>query len=445
MTTALGQALASLVDDVHDQYEADTARVWRCGRWRRRWALTRSSLLAFLVLGAGALVLWPGLGATPPPQAAPAAPSSVRTYPSVIPDPHFAPSALDAHRPMAATYVDGQALYAVDDRGQSWKAPGAAGWRQCAALSPDGRYATDGWEIYDFTLGTSTSLSGQLLGTDDVRTGATWSPDSRRLAVVTTGSGATVDVGTVSGVLEAAPALPQDPGATTVVLQVSWLDDNTLLVTIPGAPTPEDQTRGPRVLAFSWSVGSAAWAPQGVLRLPPGATVVDSPAGIGTSPDGQTVVLPADTNTGRHAGVALLAWRLPTRPDGTEQAVTVSPPGPLEIDGVSWRGSDLVVVRGGLTSVASTGQVLSRATSGASRPMSWRAGAFDGVPYYSTWAVWRDRLFVWTVLLGSLVLIAIGIRLARPLARRAGILGDRYGSPFPIEARWIFSLYGGTR
>jgi glucose dehydrogenase len=77
--------------------------------------------------------------------------------------------------------------------------------------------------------------------------------------------------------------------------------------------------------------------------------------------------------------------------------------------------------------------------------MSWRAGAFDGVPYYSTWAVWRDRLFVWTVLLGSLVLIAIGIRLARPLARRAGILGDRYGSPFPIEARWIFSLYGGTR
>jgi hypothetical protein len=315
MTTALGQALASLVDDVHDQYEADTARVWRSGRWRRRWALTRSSLLAFLVLGAGALVLWPGLGATPPPQAAPAAPSSVRTYPSVIPDPHFAPLALDAHRPMAATYVDGQALYAVDDRGQSWKAPGAAGWRQCAALSPDGRYATDGWEIYDFTLGTSTSLSGQLLGTDDVRTGATWSPDSRRLAVVTTGSGATVDVGTVSGVLEAAPALPQDPGATTVVLQVSWLDDNTLLVTIPGAPTlktrpgalgssrspgPSDRLPGLRRGCFGFrparpsSTPRPASAPPPTVRrsyCPPTRTRGDmqvSPSWLGDCRPGQT-------------------------------------------------------------------------------------------------------------------------------------------------------------
>jgi hypothetical protein len=443
MTTALGQALACLVDEVHDQRDPDTAQVWRSGRTRRRWAVARSSLLAVVVLGAVALVLWPSLGATPPPPAAPSATASAQTYPAVIPDPHFAPSALDAHRPMAATYLNGQALYAVDDRGQSWKAPVAAGWRQFAALSRDGRYATDGWAVYDFTGGRSTPLSGLHLAADDVRTGAAWSPDSRRLAIVTTG--ATVAVGTVDGLLASAPPLPQPSGTTVVVLQVSWLDDSTLLVTVPDAPSPEDQTHGPRVLAFSWTPGSARWSPRAVLRLPPGATVLESRGDIGASPDGQTVALPADLGTGRDAGVALLAWQLPARPGGTLQPVVASPPHPLEVDGVTWRGSDLVVVRGGVTSVASTGQVLSRATSGASRPISWRTGAFEGQPYYNTWAVWRDRLFVSTVLLGSLVLIAIGVRVARPLGRRAGILGDRYGSPFPIEARWIFSLYSGTR
>jgi hypothetical protein len=97
-----------------------------------------------------------------------------------------------------------------------------------------------------------------------------------------------------------------------------------------------------------------------------------------------------------------------------------------------------VVSRNGVTTLVRTGQVLSEAGSGSGRPISWRAGGFDGVPYYNTVAVWRDRLFVWTILLGSLVLIALGIRLARPVARRAGLI-NRYASPFPIEARWIFS------
>jgi hypothetical protein len=110
----------------------------------------------------------------------------------------------------------------------------------------------------------------------------------------------------------------------------------------------------------------------------------------------------------------------------------------LAVDGLAWRGTDLVAVRAGSTFVARTGQVLSESTDSGSRPFSWRAGAFEGPPYYNAWAVWRDRLFVWAVLLGSIVLIVLVIRLGRPLARRAGMI-DRYASPFPIEARWIFS------
>ena len=73
------------------------------------------------------------------------------------------------------------------------------------------------------------------------------------------------------------------------------------------------------------------------------------------------------------------------------------------------------------------------------RPVSWRAGAFDGPAYYNSAAVWQDRLFVWAVLLAAVVLIVVGLRLARPLAQRVGILSDDYASPFPIEARWLFS------
>ena len=447
MSSTLGRELTELVASIHDTAGTPAAAdLWRAARSRRRWAAARSVVVAAFALALVALVVWPGLTAVPAPPSSSVTPTTVATYPSVIPNPHFASSALDAHRLMVATYVDGQTLYAVDDRGQTWKAPDAPGRRQYAALSPNGRYATDGWAVYDFLRGTS-SLLGSIphLPPDSLRTGAAWSPDSSHFAVAATGPHATLAIGTAGASLEAAPPVPTASGTAALVL-VSWLDQRTVLIVIPASPTPQDQTRGSQLLAFTWTVGSAAWNPRGTLQLPPSSSLGDVQANIiGTSPDGQAVALPVDLDAGRHSGVALVTWRLPARTDETAEPITAAPASLFAIDGITWRGRDLVVVRAGASSVAHTGQVLSRAASGESRPISWRAGAFEGRPYYNSSAVWRDRLFVWAVLVGGLLLIGIAIRLARPLARRAGILGGLYASPFPIEARWIFSLSGGAR
>lgn len=446
MSSTLGQELTALVENIHDSGGTAAADLWRAARARRRWAAARSVVAAAFALAVVALVVWPGLAAAPTPPASPVAPSTVTTYPSVIPNPHFALSALDAHRPMVATYVDGQTLYAVDDRGQAWKAPSAPGLRQYAAVSPDGRYATDGWAVYDFLGGTTSRLSNiPDLPLDSVRTGGAWSPDSSHFVVAATGSRATLALGTAAGSLEAMPPVPSASGTAALVL-VSWLDQRTVLIVIPASPTPQDQTRGAELLAFTWTVGSGAWNPRATLQLPPSSTMGDVKANIiGTSPDGRTLALPVDLDAGRRSGVELVTWRLPARPDQTAEPITALPATLFNIDGITWRGRDLVVVRAGVSRVVDTGQVLSRVTSGESRPMSWRAGAFEGQPYYNSSAVWRDRLFVWAVLVGCLLLTGIGIRLARPLARRAGILGGLYTSPFPIEARWIFSLSGGAR
>lgn len=447
MSSTLGQEMAVLVENIHDTGGTPTAAdLWRAARSRRRWAVARSVTATAFALALVALVLWPGLIAAPAPPASSVAPPTDATYPSVIPNPHFASSTVDAHRPMAATYLDGQTLYAVDDRGQAWRAPDAPGLRQYAAVSPNGRYATDGWALYDFLRGTTSRLSSiPGLPSDSVRTGAAWSPDSRHFVVAATGSRATLAVGTVDGSLRATPAVPSALGTAALVL-VSWLDQRTVLIVIPASPTTQDQTRGAQLLAFTWTVGSAVWNPRGTLQLPPSSTLGDVQANIiGTSPDGQTVALPADLDAGRSSGVMLVTWQLPARAGQTSEPSIALPPTTFNIDGITWRGRDLVAVRAGVSSVTGTGQVLSRAASGESRPTSWRAGAFDGRPYYNSPAVWRDRLFVWAVLVGCLLLIGIGIRLARPLARRAGVLGDPYTSPFPIEARWIFSLSGGAR
>jgi hypothetical protein len=193
-------------------------------------------------------------------------------------------------------------------------------------------------------------------------------------------------------------------------------------------------------MAFTWAVGNGAWEPIGALRLPPNSGIEDLEGyAAGVSPDGRTVALWVYVQGGRRSGVALLTWPLPSTPGQTTTSTTAVPASGLDIDGTTWRGQGLVVSRNGITTVVRTGQVLSEAGNGSGRPISWRAGVFDGVPYYNTAAVWRDRLFVWMILLGTLIVIALGIRLARPVARRAGLLSDRYASPFPIEARWIWS------
>lgn len=450
MRTALGHELASLAEAADGRPTPAAANLWKAGRRRRRWAAARSFVVVAAVFACLAFVAWPGVHATPAPPASTAASAETpRTYPSVIAEPHFPPTALEAHRPMAAVYIAGQTLFAVDDHGQTWKAPKRTTHDLTnAALSPDGRYATEGGEVYDFVAGRSTRLTAfDSLPAEYVRVGAGgWSPDSSHYAVIAdTGTQAKVGVGTPGGGFALAPALPTAVtpdvsllGMTTV--RMAWLDNARVLLLVPAAPTPEDATRGSSLMAFTWAFGDGAWEPIGALRLPPNSGIenLEGYAG-GVSPDGRTVALSVYVQGGRRSGVALMTWPLPSSPAQTSTSTTAVPASGLDIDGITWRGHEIVVSRNGITTVARTGQVLSEAGSGSGRPISWRTGAFEGAPYYNTAAVWRDRLFVWTILLGTLIAIALGIRLARPLARRAGLLSDRYASPFPIEARWIWS------
>lgn len=449
MRTALEQQLAALADAADGPTTPAAADLWEAGRQRRRWAAARWFVAVAVLFACLAFLAWPGVHATPArPASTKASGETPRTHPSVIAEAHFPPTALEAHRPMSAVYVAGQTLFAVDDHGQTWKAPKRTTHDLTnAALSPDGRYATDGGEVYDFLAGRSTGLAAFDSLPRDVRIGAGgWSPDSSHYAVIAdTGAQARVGVGTPGGGFALAPVLPTvvTPdvsllGVTPV--RIGWLDNSRVLLLVPAAPTPEDATRGSSLVAFTWALGAEAWEPIGALRLPPSSGIEELEGyAAGVSPDGRTVTLSVYVQGARRSGVALMTWPLPSNPGQTTASTTAVPASGLDIDGITWRGQDLVVSRNGITTVVRTGQVLCEAGSGSGRPVSWRTGAFEGAPYYNTAAVWRDRLFVWAILLGILIVIALGIRLARPLARRAGVLSDRYASPFPIEARWIWS------
>lgn len=438
MRTALGQQLATLADTVHAPATPDPAELWKAGRRRRRWAAARSILLLAVALLSLGLVALPVGYTAPTPPASPPAGVETPTYPSVIAEPVFPPTALEAHRSMAAVYLADQRLLAVDDHGNTWKAPKSATRLTNASLSPDGRYAVDGATVYDFVDGASTRLTGlDRLPSEYARIGAGWSPDSRHYAVIAdSGTQAKVGIGTPGGRFELTPDLPGGDTSDITTVRTAWLDNTRLLLLVPAAPTPADATRGSSLTAFSWTLGDTSWRRVGALQLPPNTALEYLGSYVTTvSPDRRTVALAALVE-GR--GDALLTWPMPSNPKQTTTGATVVAPSVLGIDGVTWHGRELVVSRGGMTRVLRTGQVLSEAGGATGHPISWRADVFDGVPYYNTAAVWRHRLFVWTFLLGSIVIIALGLRLARPIARRAGLI-NRYASPFPIEARWIFS------
>ena len=436
MSTHLGQELAALVEPVGHDTGPDTAELWRLGRRRRRWAVVRTTCVAAIVAALVALVVWPGTwqGSAVP---ADASPSRQRTYPSVVPQQHFPGSMLTAHRPMTAAYVSGQSLYAVDDRGRLWRAPQAPGERWRAAVSADGRFVSDGWDVYDTVTGARARLgTGDGVGAVR-RSGVDWAPDSAHVAVVQDDAGVqTAWVGTPQGDLQRAPALPAGESSAPVDLMLAWLDSSRLLVVMP-APQRADDSETTHLMAFAWTVASSGtWDLLGTLTLPKGVALdYLGTSQVSVSPDGGVLAVTTTNSLGSSA----LTWPMPTLGSETTNAHTVEGATDLSVDGLSWRGDDLVVSRGGETRVARTGELLSTIGTGSGRPVSWRAGAFDDAPYYNSAAVWQDRLFGWALLLGILTAITVLIRAARPLAARAGLLGQRYAGPFPLEARWMYS------
>jgi len=442
MSTALGQELAALVEPVGAGSGPDTTDLWRAGARRRRWAFLRTAAVTAAVAALVALVVWPG-GWQGDAVPADTGQSTDRTYPSVVPQPHFPASLLAAHRPMAAAYVDDQDLYAVDDTGRVWRAPAAPGQRVRAALSGDGRYLSDGWDVYDTVAGTRTRLGPQDGARPVHRAGVAWDLASRRVALVQEDNGEqTAWVGTPQGALLPAPALPVRADQGAFALMVAWLDASRLVALVPAPASAEDPETS-RLLAFAWTVQSSdTWDPLGSLTLPTGASLAGAPAAqASVSPDGQLLAVALDVQAAPRRGSSVLTWPVAglgeesTRP---RQEVRVSN---LVVDGLSWRGSNVVVSRGGEARVARTDELLSTIGTGSGRPVSWRAGAFDDAAFYNTAAVWRDRLFGWALLLGLVTAVGVLVRVARPVAARAGLLGERYAGPFPLEARWMYSQY----
>jgi hypothetical protein len=327
MRTALGQELAALAEAAGGPATPAAAELWKAGRQRRRWAAARSLVVVAVLFACLAFVAWPGVHATPAPPASIAASGETpRTYPSVVAEPHFPPTALEAHRPMAAVYVAGQSLFAVDDHGQTWKAPKRASrFLTNAALSPDGRYATDGGEVYDFVAGRSTRVTGfDWLPSDYPRIVAGWSPDSSHYAVIAgDGTQAKFGVGTPGGGFVLAPVLPSGDTSGVTTVRIAWLDNARVLLLVPAAPTPDDATRGSSLMTFTWTLGDGAWDLLGALRLPPNTDVeyLEGHA-TGVSPDGRTVALSVDVRDGRRSGIALMTWPLPSTPGQTTTSTT---------------------------------------------------------------------------------------------------------------------------
>ncbi|GAB3434681.1 hypothetical protein GCM10027517_03020 [Phycicoccus ginsengisoli] len=447
MSTTLGQELATLVGDLDPGRGPDTTDLWRAGRRRRLWSALRTTAVVAVVAAVVALVLAPGTwqGSAVP---AGTSPSRARTYPSVIPQPHFAPSVLDAHRPMSAAFLDDQAVYAVDDTGRSWRVPDARGRRTTMALSPDGRRVSDGWSVVDTLAGTVRRFAAVPGASTGSRGATSWSADSRHVAVLSEapdGSPTRLFVGSADGSLAAAPALPAGAEERLFAAPVTWLGSTRVLVLVPAQPRA-DSPGVTRLLAFAWTLGSGSWDPLGTLTLPAGASLDYLESTVASvSPAGSTLALgvdvDGDSRDGLRGGSTVLTWPMATLTDERVEPGRAVPLRTVKVDGLAWRGEDLVVSRGGETRLAATGALLSSSGSGSGRPVSWRAGAFDDPAYYNTAAVWQDRLFVWAVLLAILTLVVVLVRLARPVAAWAGLLGERYASPFPIEARWIFSAH----
>lgn len=443
MSTTLGQELAALVGDVDTGHGPDTADLWRSGRRRRLWSAVRTAAVVAAVAAVVGLVLAPGTwqaGAVP----ATTGSSSARTYPSVVPQPHFAPSVLDAHRAMSAVFLDNQAAYAVDDTGRSWRLPDATGRRTAVAVSPDGRRVSDGWSVIDTVAGTAERFPAVAGAPSAVRGAAAWAADSRHVAVLADagdGTSGSVLVGGSDGSLATAPALPAGVDQRLLATPLTWIAPNRVLALVEAQPRADSPDVN-RLLAFTWTLGSGTWDPVGTVTLPSGASLdYLSPTVVSVSPARRTLALAVDIEDGRRGGSTVLTWPLATFPDEGVVPTRAVPLQTAVVEGLAWRGEDLVVSRGGETRLAATGELLSSSGSGSGRPISWRSGAFNGPAYYNTAAVWQDRLFVWAVLLGVLTLVVVLMRLARPLAAWAGLLGERYASPFPIEARWIFSAH----
>ncbi|MFC8503527.1 hypothetical protein ACFUC1_14280 [Pedococcus sp. NPDC057267] len=443
MSTTLGQQLAELVGDVDTGRGPDTADLWSAGRRRRRWSNLRTTAGMAAVAVLVALVLAPGTWQDSAVPAGPG-PGHERTHPSVIPQPHFASSLLEAHRPMTAAFLDDQSVYAVDDTGRSWRAPSAPGRRSSVAISPDGRYLSDGWSVFDAVGGTARRLEA-VAGVPSDRRGATaWSPDSRHVAVLSDsldGTSTHVLVCGPDGAALDTPVLPAGVDQRLFPTPVTWLGPDRLLALVEAPPQAADP-EVKRLLAFTWAVGTGTWDPFGTLTLPRGASLdYLATTAVSVSPGGRTLALAVDVEDGSRGGSTVLTWSVASLADAAAVPDRTIPPDTAVVEGISWRGEALVVSRAGETRVAASRELLSSSGSGSGRPISWRAGAFDDPAYYNTAAVWQDRLFVWAVLLAILTFAVVLMRAARPLAARAGLLGERYASPFPIEARWLFSAH----
>lgn len=443
MSTSLGHELAALVGDVDPGRGPDTADLWRTGRRRRLWSALRTTAVVAAVAVLVALVLAPG---TWQGSAVPAGPDPgrARTHPSVIPQPHFASSLLEAHRPMSAAFLDDQSAYAVDDTGRSWRAPSAPGPRTAVAVSPDGRYVSDGWSVFDAVAGSSRRFD-EVAGVPSAGRAATaWSPDSRHVAVLSDASDGTsthVLVCGPDGTAVDTPVLPAGVDPRLFPTPVTWLGPSRLLALVEAQPQAADP-EVTQLLAFTWTLGAGTWDPFGTLTLPAGASLdYLASSVVSVSPGGRTLALAVDVEDGPRGGSTVLTWPTASVTDAAVVPTRSIPLATAVVEGITWRGEDLVVSRGGETRLAASQVLLSSSGSGSGRPISWRAGAFDDPAYYNTAAVWQDRLFVWAVLIGILTLVVVLMRVARPLAARAGLLGEGYASPFPIEARWLFSAH----
>ena len=425
----LGTALHDLVDDVENGVVTPIAdELWAGGRRRRRTARVVPAVAAACVAALVTVALWP---ADAPRASAPAVTidedgyGRLTAYPSAIPKPPFVPSTARPGVTAAVVAQEGDTLtlYAVSPNGAPHRllVP-AVGDATRPALSPDGRWLSQGGVLSDLVGGTTmptASVRAQLESTRAPASGpAWWSPDSRRVYVDGINEGTPRSTGYVvgtDGTVTEAPLL-----AGGVVPRVAgWIDRDTVLVFVGFA----DGTAS--LSGRTWRVGDPSWKESIVdVEWPSDGTLDGSEmASVRTdlSPDGARLLLTRKiTDSGTRvleATQAALFDAQTGRPLGIPDAVGRFGPVPeaagpyLEWGGwgcrPAWRNGLPVTTDDRIRqAVIALGDDLVSVSGRYGSPcVAFAGNELRGTPEVDSTAVWQELLWVW----GGRLLVLLGI------------------------------------
>ncbi|MDO5504086.1 MAG: hypothetical protein Q4G67_13010 [Actinomycetia bacterium] len=425
MTTELRDSLRDLADeraadvDLHLPPSADV--LWSAGVRRRRTSrmltVGGAALLTLVLVGLGALLTGGlrGLPSLTPAAADDPAATELMSFPDYVPKPLRIADLADRPGLRTAAITDGQdgGVFLVDQVGSvTTVGPAAAETAGPAALSPDGRWFSRGFDIVDLLSGEALQydIRGEVAHQRTmVSYPAPWTPASTRAYIDSVNQGDPESMGivvdTATGRTSAVPLIRV---RERVDVQASggmagWLDDDTLLAFVPAG---DGHLQG-----WTWRLGDAQWTPS-QLRLAWDRSAADSAGtSVSLTPDRSALLVGA---SGDASAAQLLLFDavtgalLETVATGDRAAGQTQPCAPAFRDGRP------VLTQDGAARLASEGEeIMVVSDRYAAACIAFAGNDIQGQPLDRSWA--RVSEYLW---LGIPVLLGAGVLLGTILIRR---------------------------